>query len=458
MALDRFDQIVFSIIALLVLAISAVILAGNRIGVQIESYSPEVIGRTDSSIRVRFFVDMNQSSVEERFEILPAIEGDIRWNGARELIFDPAQALIGGEKYTVQVQKGAKSADGSANLQDTFRFDFQIRLPRVAYLSPASAQERNLYLQDLNLGETTQLTNTKWGILDYAVSPNGDLIAYTLYNEDGTSDIWVYGLSNGSSAQLTQCVNATCGAPDWKPDGTIIAYEREEYDLVLGQVGARRIWTVALSTAQSSLLFEDTQITGHSPTYSSDGNKIALFSTNPPGILIYDFITDSQVFIESLQGVVGVFSPDARYLVYPILVRGAIGAQFYTHLEMVDLQANQRTALTQGAEDSFEDSNGAWRPNYPNQMAVSRRYFDNRFTDGSQIYLLHTDTLEAEPLVVDGDYTHGSLMWSPDGNLLLMQRFNRVEQGARPQIWLYSPLTDELSLIADDAFLPSFVP
>jgi hypothetical protein len=48
-------------------------------------------------------------------------------------------------------------------------------------------------------------------------------------------------------------------------------------------------------------------------------------------------------------------------------------------------------------------------------------------------------------------------VWSADGNLLLMQRFNRAIQGARTEIWLYDLRSQELQMIANDAFLPGFV-
>jgi hypothetical protein len=71
--------------------------------------------------------------------------------------------------------------------------------------------------------------------------------------------------------------------------------------------------------------------------------------------------------------------------------------------------------------------------------------------------LLDVETNEATPLIVDADYDHQSLVWSADGNLLLMLRFNRVKQGARTEIWLYDLRSEELTMLADDAFLPGFV-
>jgi Tol biopolymer transport system component len=454
---DKFDRIVVGCIVFLLLAIGGVVLLGNNVGVQVESFAPEAQGRGDSAIRVRFYQDMDQESVADHFEIEPTLTGNIRWNGKREIVFEPENAMVGGQTYRVLVKNGASSEDKSAKLKEDFSFEFQVRQPRVLYMYPASAQDRNLYMEDLNSGETTQLTQAPFGLADYSVSADGKTVAYTLYNEDGTADIWLYDMATGASYQLTNCVSAFCGAPAWKPDGTQIAYERDEYDPTFG-VSARRVWVVDVLTAQSTLLFEDTQVTGHSAQYSPTGNRLAMFSTNPPGILIYDFVAQNQSFVENMQGIVGEFSEDGSKLVYPILVRGAIGSTFYTHLELVDFEANKRTQVTGPSESAIEDMLGFWRPGYPTQLAVERRYLDNRYTDGPQVYLLDTETQEATPLIVDAAYNQGSLEWSPDGNMLVMQRFNRSVQGARPEIWVYSLNSEDLTLIAEDAYLPSFVP
>jgi Tol biopolymer transport system component len=456
--IDPFDRLIGAIMVALILAIAVVVALGNNVGVRVESYAPQQTARNDSTIRIRFFDLMQTDTVESRFSVTPPLKGELKWVGQRELVFTPAQALASGETYTVRLERGAQSRGGTATLKEALVFSFRVRLPRVLYLAPATSQRRNLYLQDLNTGEIRQLTDLEWGLADYAVSPDGQYLAYTAYTEAGTSDIWLYSLATGAVAQLTNCVNASCGAPTWRPDGTQIAYEREEYDVALGQVGARRVWLVDVLSAQSALLFADTQITGHSPRFSPTGNRLAMFSTNPPGILIYDFVAENRVFIENLQGVVGDFSPDGHQLVYPILVRGVVGETFYSQLELVDLLENRRQQVTGTPEIPIEDTSAVWRPTNGRQLVVARRYLDNRYTEGAQAYLLDLETAEVSPLVVDAAYSHGDFHWSPDGGLLVMQRFNRVTPGARPEIWLYNMTTQDLTQLAQDAYFPSCIP
>lgn len=455
--LDTFDQIVLMVIVGVLLAMAAVILIGNNIGVQVESYSPENIARSDAAVRIRFYDEMAQSSVENHFNIEPALDGNLRWNGNREMIFEPTAKLITGQTYTVTLEEGAAADGGGAKLKEDFQFSFWVALPRVIYLAPATAQDRNLYAHDLESGEITQLTDTKLGIADYAISYDGQYVAYTAYNEDGTSDIWVLEVATQFTRQITSCVDAYCAAPAWKPDGTQIAYEREEYDTVFGQVGSRRVWTVDLATARSGLLFTDTQIIGHSPHYSPDGKRVAMFDVDIPGIMIYDLEEQSRVTIESMEGIVGDFSPDGTKLVYPVLIRGAIGNSFYTHLEMVDLEKGVRSRMSGAPEAPLEDRQAFWSPD-GQTLAVTRRYFDTRGTTGTQVYLIDVETGAETPLIVDPNYTHGWLAWSPDGSWLVMQRFNQAAPNSFPEIWAYSIATGELQMLSENGMFPGFLP
>lgn len=461
MQLDRLDYAALGTIGLVIAAIVFVVLLGNNVGVQVESYAPRTAVAGSSTISIRFYDEMKRDSVEKNFSIEPEVSGKFRWSSTREVIFEPDQPLAGGTTYRVRLKQGAESNNGNAELKDDLEFSFRVNLPKVLYLSPSTSPQRNLMSYDLNTGEVQQLTDTEFGVADYAISPDGKLIAYSIYNQDGSADIWLYDVKTGSTRQLTNCANAFCAAPSWHPDGTRIAYEREDYNSSLGVVGARRIWVVDINSVQSTTLFQDSQIVGHSPTFSPSGNRIALFSTNPPGIMVYDFVSGESAIIDSMQGIVGSFSADGTKLIYPILVRGAMGDTFYTQLEGLEvsgaLSEGRRYRITGDPSAPIEDIQGFWNPDGVH-IALARRYLDDRYTFGAQIYLLNTETNEVEPLVYEESYTHGGLEWSPDGNLLVYQRFNHEVSGSKPEIWYYNMTTKESVKVTDDAFLPGFLP
>ena len=63
-----------------------------------------------------------------------------------------------------------------------------------------------------------------------------------------------------------------------------------------------------------------------------------------------------------------------------------------------------------------------------------------------------------EPLVVDPAYNHGALRWDASGRRIVFQRFSLSTAGARPEIWTVDVDTGALELIAENAYLPAWVP
>ena len=108
-----------------------------------------------------------------------------------------------------------------------------------------------------------------------------------------------------------------------------------------------------------------------------------------------------------------------------------------------------------------DDPIAIWQPD-GKQLTVMRRYFDQRGTEGTQVYNVDSQTGEATPLVVDPTYTQGGLSWSPDGGQLLMQRYPMVASGGdstgTTSLWRYDVASKTLSKLAINGFLPQWLP
>ncbi|NJL92621.1 MAG: hypothetical protein HC915_02280 [Anaerolineae bacterium] len=213
--LESFDLAALNLMVGLLLAMGLVVLAGNNVGVRIESYTPSGSARADASIRVRFFDDMRQNTTQ--LEITPALAGNLRWNGPRELVFEPSEEFQPRQRYEVRLAAGARSTSG-ATLKDPFTFSFSVALPRIVYLAPVTAPDRNLYTYDLNSGAVEQITFSENGLADFNISQDGRTVAYTRYDSQGGTDIWLYDLQTNSTRQLTNCGASQCMMPTWSPD------------------------------------------------------------------------------------------------------------------------------------------------------------------------------------------------------------------------------------------------
>ncbi len=122
--------------AVLALLMGVVIVRGDRVGVRVVALSPER-GETNvssrSAIRVTFDKEMEQASVEKRFNPSPSVEGSFQWEG-KTLVFRPAQPLAYDVDYTITLRQGARSQRGREILRDV-SWRFRTRRLQVLYLA-----------------------------------------------------------------------------------------------------------------------------------------------------------------------------------------------------------------------------------------------------------------------------------------------------------------------------------
>lgn len=335
----------------------------------------------------------------------------------------------------------------------------------IVYLAPFDRGPSNLFIADLVTGETRQLTNQSNLIFDYAISPNGDWIAYTASHEDTTAtDIWLLHLYNDQVIQLTNCAdaNATCSQPAWNSDGSIIAYSRLEYGAGFTDETNEHIWLIEVATRESQLLFNELNVVGNTPQWSPTKPQIAFLLRNERQLIIYDIESKEVIPLENIANISGFFSADGDFFVYP--KQSIIGNKFYIHLSMLDLETLTTIPLSGADENPVEDSQIAFHPTEP-FAAIARRYLSDL---GGQIYLLDLATQETVPLVGNSNYAYSQPSWSSDGKWLLMQRYpfdgifntNNDTDGSNDvtEIWAYEFETGELKQVVNNAFFPTFVP
>jgi Tol biopolymer transport system component len=459
-----FDKTVLLVIAGLLAAIGLTVLLGDHVGVTLVQVRPLEVAQSTSPILIQFSEGMKRDTVTERLRVEPAVEGAFSWSGTT-MIFRPTQPLEPGRDYTVVLEPDAESETGRKVLAE-YRFGFRVRSPRVAYLAPADSAPQNIWIVNpADSSSAEQVTFSLSGIFDYGVSPDGTQIAFSERNTNtGTSDIKLLDLTTGGLQQLTNCQDSDCTTPVWRPDGRMIAYQRVDYNTDLGNVGVSptRVWLLDLSTTPASTrpLFADTQMLGHSPQWSADGNRIMVFDIRSQGIVVYDFTTDDIALIPSRYGSTGALSPDGTRLVFPELVFD--GATARSNLQIADLTRQLFATLT-APEEPIDDDMAVWHPD-GQRLAIARRYTDDRYTRGRQIYLLNPDDGSVEPLVVDANYANGFFSFDANGRQLVIQRFPELDASGQPnssgqaEIWTYDLASGALTKVAVNGFFPRWVP
>jgi Tol biopolymer transport system component len=345
----------------------------------------------------------------------------------------------------------------------------------VAYLYPLNESRQNVWIAPVNdPSRASPVTDSELGVFDFGVSPDGRFIAYSERDaETRTLDIFLLNLQTGQVEQLLDCgaEDAECNTPVFHPTMNSIVYMRIELNTAMETVGvgAPRIWVMDITTRQTQPLSLDSQTLGHSPQWSDDGNTIAFFSgdMNQSGIVIYNFTpqrsddTPSLNFVPSAHGSVGALAPNGRRLVFPDMVARENG--YFAHLKIVDFAENPPvfTNFTD-PQEPLDDIAVDWHP-AGQFVTIERRYLDDRYTTGFQLYNIDVETHEVTPLLVDERYSHHYFEWNRAGDMLLMQRIpllnadGTTNTAARPEIWVLNAENGELTLISEQAFHPRWV-
>ncbi|NOG52190.1 MAG: hypothetical protein HND48_24195 [Chloroflexi bacterium] len=337
---------------------------------------------------------------------------------------------------------------------------------RVAYLAPASSGPQNVWtVIPGDPDSAAQVTRSPGGVFDYAASPDGRRIAYAERDvTTGRVNLMLVDLYDGTTRTLVDCValNADCTTPAWKPDGSALAYMRRTYDPAFGTgSGVPKIFIIdGLNTGQPRdyPLFNDNQTTGSQPVWSANGRRLAFYESTAGGVLVFDFNpadeADRIKFVPADNGMTGALSPDGETLITSTL---EMGGEITVRSQLIVAELVDNTLRDLFPDGQSNDGvSAAWHPD-GRRIAVLRQYADDeRGTRGQQVYLYDLVSESLTPLIVDDTFNHGALSFSPDGSMLVVQRFDYG--GGQPGIWVYEMATGALYEVASNAYLPGWVP
>ncbi len=439
-------------IGLMVLAVAGVWLAGDRVGARIVRTLPEVNTTIspNGQVVIEFAQTMNQASVEGAFSLSPHLSGRFIWKD-KTVTFLPQAPFEQGATYTAQLATGAQSATGQT-VKQTLSWQFKIREPEVIYISPSS-DARELW--SLTLGSQPRpLTSTGGGIYDYAVSPTGDFVAYSVANKAGGLDIWDMGRDGSDQKVLVDCASDRCTAPSWSPDGARLAYSRESPNPVEGQPhGPPRVWIYEMATAQNNPLYQDSQMLGYGPSWSPDGKRLAAWDGGAGSIRVLDLQTNETMLLPSQSGNPGTWSPDGLTMLYDDI--SLVGEQPYVKMFIADFATKKIRPAFNDDTQLTDYSVPTWSPDGQWVAAGVKTPTSGL---GSALWIMHPDGSAGRAVAEDPQYTYGSYKWDPWSSAVIFQRFALNVPYAKPEILLWHMADNSTQVIAQDASLPQWLP
>jgi Tol biopolymer transport system component len=458
---------IWLVVAGVVLALlAAAALASPRV----LEFTPSAHSRHVSSMspfRLHFSRPMDQASVELRLSVEPSTPGRVEWEGTT-LSFYPLQPWPADHPVQVQLASLARSAQWLPMLTG-MTWTFQVDSPRVLYLWPAN-DTAQLYALDPGTGSREFLAGAEAGVLDYAVGARGEQVVYAAVRADGGVDLRRLDLASGEDTLEFACPEGIpCQALDLDPDGARLAFERSSWVAGAGgrQIpGPRQVWELELTRQAEPTLLGPAEHDTSAPIWS------------PAGLLaFYDSDLRSMTVVDSRQGVPinqlpnelglpGDWTPDGESLVLANMLfqeAGADspategGAEFYSHLFAFDVLTAAARDLSQEGGGPVEDASPSTSPD-GHWIAFARKYLDDRWTPGRQVWVMQPDGSRARPLTADPDFNHSGLNWSPDSTSLVYVRVNQTSLLASPEIWLVELDQGQPRLLIAGAYTPRWIP
>ena len=111
------------------------------------------VGLTHTTVDVQFTKAVDQGSAELHFRLVPEVQGTFSWDGARTMIFTPAQKLPVATQFVVTISPGFRDVNGNVADQGATTFTFRtIGLPTLTSSIPAAGAT------DVAVGSTITLT------------------------------------------------------------------------------------------------------------------------------------------------------------------------------------------------------------------------------------------------------------------------------------------------------------
>lgn len=413
-------------------------------------------------VTLAFNADMDTASVESRFHLEPQVPGTLTWLG-RTLQFTPRDKWPVGT-MRVSLLSGATSTSGLPMLYDN-NWEFTVGAPGIAYLHHVG-DAVNIFTLPLTTGaEPTQVTTERFGVDQFALTPDALQFIYAALRADGGADLKRINRDGSGLTDVLACPADRCTGPAISPDGNFLAFERHPIE----RTDQSTIEVLNLATNERKVLDDNPAHISRFPVFSTDG-RLAYLNTFDQYVAIYDLATGASQRISNTSGQMGAWSADGAYFVFPQITSALAATPIpgtpapalqldtsFSHLQQVTVNTGLVTDLSHEG-GAVEDANAVYSPT-GEWLAFGRKYIEqDLWTPGRQLWVMRADGSGARALTNDPLYNHSNFIWNPEGTQVVFVRFDVTDPASLTEIWRINVNGANAEKLVTDGLVPVWLP
>ena len=332
--------------------------------------------------------------------------------------------------------------------------EFNIQQAQVIFVTQVEGNHDQLFTVPASGGMPRQITYFPAGVIDFSVSPDYSSVVFSFHNDLSNVQVYQLRLENNQQVFLVDCEKNYCGGFNWNQNGNLILYNRLDYDLETNPSGVSTIWWLNRTTKETEPLFQEAQMPGYSPRWSSNGEWLSYLSINPQEIKIFHIESGESQSLSTQTGMPAVWSPDSTTLLMIDIVETE--GRYLPRLHLYDIR-DQRLSLL-FSDPNIDESYPTWSPS-GEWIALTRREWDaDPPQQGNQIWLVRPDGTDGHAITMDENVYHGQPTWSPDGEYLIYEVIQAGGEVPLQGIEMINLETKEVTLLAAPGNSPAWLP
>jgi Tol biopolymer transport system component len=320
------------------------------------------------------------------------------------------------------------------------------RPSQVVFLAPAT-DAADVWIA--TPGETPQaLTRTGGEVLDYAVSQDGQKLAYIRRNLQKGADVWVIDRQGKNDRLLVSCGVEVCASPAWLSDSSNLVFARQSTPAAPPQ-----LWKVEIAAGTTAAWFSKVRFSVSSISASPDGRWLSFYDRLSQAVILIELQSGVETVLRTPLEQITAWSPDSRNMALVMSVQTdlvPLHALFEVDLATQALRQVPWPGVADGVlSQPIYSPDSAWLMAgiTPGRLGVARQLWRFPVAGG-----------EPQPLTNDFTRYHAKASFDPTGRLVVMQRLEGGRSANRPEVVVVDISTGQETVIQANARQPAWLP